>query len=56
MDQEIKSIGVFGPDVMGFDIAFLYAMKGLPTLLFDAAKPMMESVMTMAEEGKKFYY
>ena len=42
MGQEIKRVGVIGLGVMGFDIAFLYAMKGFRTLVYDAAKPAMD--------------
>jgi len=30
-----KSVGVLGLAVIGFDIAFLYAQKGYPTLVYD---------------------
>src|SRR5262245_22508526 len=42
MGQEIKRVGVIGLGVMGFDIAFLYAMKGFRTLVYDAAKLAMD--------------
>ena len=42
MITEIKTVGVIGLGVMGFDIAFLYAMKGFRTLAYDAAESMMK--------------
>lgn len=44
MSGAIKSVGVVGLGVMGFDIAFLYATKGLPTYVYDAAKAAMETL------------
>jgi 3-hydroxyacyl-CoA dehydrogenase len=44
MPQPIKTVGVIGLGVMGFDIAFLYAMKGFRTLVYDAAKPAMDAL------------
>ena len=44
MRKPIKTAGVIGLGVMGFDIAFLYAMKGFRTLAYDAAKPAMDSL------------
>jgi 3-hydroxybutyryl-CoA dehydrogenase len=43
MAEEILRVGVVGLGVMGFDIAFLYAMKGYQTLAFDASKAVAES-------------
>lgn len=43
MALKIKSVGVLGLGVMGFDIAFLYAMKGYRTVAFDASRTVMES-------------
>jgi 3-hydroxybutyryl-CoA dehydrogenase len=40
----IKSVGVLGLGVMGFDIAFLYAQKGYRTLVYDAAEAAMKNV------------
>ena len=50
MDHEIKTVGVVGLGVMGFDIAFLYAMKGLRTLVFDAAKPALDALIERREQ------
>jgi 3-hydroxybutyryl-CoA dehydrogenase len=44
MNDEIHKAAVVGLGVMGFDIAFLYAMKGFDTLVHDAAGPVMESL------------
>jgi len=30
-----RTVGVLGLGVMGFDIAFLYAQKGYPMLVYD---------------------
>jgi len=50
MNQPIKTVGVIGLGVMGFDIAFLYAMKGLRTLAFDAAAPAIDSLTERREQ------
>src|SRR5262245_59700371 len=50
MGQEIKRVGVIGLGVMGFDIAFLYAMKGFRTLVYDAAKPAMDCLTDRREQ------
>lgn len=50
MEREIKSLGVVGLGVMGFDIAFLYAMKGFHTLVFDAAQSAMDAVEARREQ------
>jgi 3-hydroxyacyl-CoA dehydrogenase len=44
MIDAIKSVGVLGLGVMGFDIAFLYAQKGYRTLVFDASEAAMKKV------------
>ncbi len=38
MTDRVKTVGVLGLGVMGFDIAFLYAQKGYRTLVYDAAE------------------
>lgn len=43
MKERIKDVGVIGLGVMGFDIAFLYAMRGYRTLAYDASSAVMES-------------
>jgi len=40
----IKTVGVLGLGVMGFDIAVLYAMKGYRTLVYDASETAMKNV------------
>jgi 3-hydroxybutyryl-CoA dehydrogenase len=50
MNPPLKTIGVVGLGVMGFDIAFLYAMKGFRTLVYDAAKPAMDSLPERREQ------
>lgn len=43
MAQEIKNVGVVGLGVMGFDIAFLYAMRGYRTAAYDASSAILAS-------------
>lgn len=50
MSETIKSVGVIGLGVMGFDIAFLYAMKGFRTLAYDTAKAAMDSLIDRREQ------
>jgi 3-hydroxybutyryl-CoA dehydrogenase len=50
MDGEIGQIGVVGLGVMGFDIAFLYAMKGFHTVAYDASKVTMASMNDRREQ------
>jgi len=50
MEREIKRLGVVGLGVMGFDIAFLYAMKGFRTVAFDAAPSAMDAVEARREQ------
>ncbi len=45
MNDQIKTVGVIGLGVMGFDIAFLYAMKGFRTRVYDGAKSMVDSLI-----------
>src|SRR5262249_3136208 len=42
MIQKISKVGVIGLGVMGFDIAFLYAMRGCQTFVYDAAIAAMD--------------
>jgi 3-hydroxyacyl-CoA dehydrogenase len=44
MPDTIKNVGVIGLGVMGFDIAFLYAMKGYATRVYDSAPSALELV------------
>jgi 3-hydroxybutyryl-CoA dehydrogenase len=46
----MKKVGIVGLGVMGFDIAFLYAMRGYPTLVFDASKAAMDSLTGRREQ------
>jgi len=41
MIDRVKTLGVLGLGVMGFDIAFLYAQRGYRTLVYDTAEPAM---------------
>jgi 3-hydroxybutyryl-CoA dehydrogenase len=50
MIDGVNSVGVVGLGVMGFDIAFLYAMRGCQTLVFDAAKAAMDSLTGRREQ------
>ena len=50
MNEQINTVGVVGLGVMGFDIAFLYAMKGFRTLVYDAAKLAMDSLTDRREQ------
>jgi 3-hydroxyacyl-CoA dehydrogenase len=50
METQIKTVGVIGLGVMGFDIAFLYAMKGFRTLAYDAAQAAMDSLPDRREQ------
>jgi 3-hydroxyacyl-CoA dehydrogenase len=44
MIETTDKVGVVGLGVMGFDIAFLYAMKGYSTTAYDASKKVMASL------------
>ena len=50
MIDGLDRVGVVGLGVMGFDIAFLYAMRGCQTLVFDAAKAAMDSLTGRREQ------
>jgi 3-hydroxybutyryl-CoA dehydrogenase len=50
MSEQIKQVGVVGLGVMGFDIAFLYAMKGFRTVVYDAAKAAMDLISDRREQ------
>jgi 3-hydroxyacyl-CoA dehydrogenase len=50
MNHQIKTAGVVGLGVMGFDIAFLYAAKGCETLVYDASNAAMDSVKGRREQ------
>src|SRR5947208_10904560 len=50
MIEGIGKVGVVGLGVMGFDIAFLYAMKGFHTSVYDASKAVMEYLTSRREQ------
>src|SRR4029450_3827259 len=50
MIDGINKVGVVGLGVMGFDIAFLYAMRGYRTFVYDAAKVAMDSLPGRSEQ------
>ncbi len=50
MTDAIKSAGVIGLGVMGFDIAFLYAQKGYRTLVYDAAEAAMNNLAARRDQ------
>ncbi|HWP58092.1 MAG TPA: 3-hydroxyacyl-CoA dehydrogenase NAD-binding domain-containing protein [Candidatus Acidoferrales bacterium] len=50
MADQIRQAGVVGLGVMGFDIAFLYAMKGYPTLAYDASAAAMAAIGERREQ------
>jgi 3-hydroxyacyl-CoA dehydrogenase len=51
MPGDIKRVGVVGLGVMGFDIAFLYAMKGYQTFAYDASSAVAESFAARVENS-----
>jgi 3-hydroxybutyryl-CoA dehydrogenase len=50
MIDAIKTVGVLGLGVMGFDIAFLYAQKGYRTLAYDASKAAMNNLTARRDQ------
>jgi len=50
MIDGIDKAGVVGLGVMGFDIAFLYAMRGCQTFVYDASKAAMDSLTGRSEQ------
>ena len=50
MIDAIKTVGVLGLGVMGFDIAFLYAQKGYRTLVYDASDGAMTNVPSRRDQ------
>ena len=50
MIDAIKSVGVLGLGVMGFDIAFLYAQKGYRTLVYDAAEAALKNLTARRDQ------
>jgi 3-hydroxybutyryl-CoA dehydrogenase len=50
MSDQVKTVGVVGLGVMGFDIAFLYAMKGYQTYVHDASNAAMQALSARREQ------
>jgi 3-hydroxyacyl-CoA dehydrogenase len=50
MIDAIKTVGVLGLGVMGFDIAFLYAHKGYRTLVYDAWESAMQNLVSRRDQ------
>ena len=50
MIDVVNKVGVVGLGVMGFDIAFLYAMRGYQTLVYDASQAAMDSLTGRREQ------
>ena len=50
MSEQLKKVGVVGLGVMGFDIAFLYAMKGFQTVVYDASNAAMDALSDRREQ------
>jgi len=50
MIDTIRTVGVLGLGVMGFDIAFLYAQKGYRTLVYDASEPAMQNLVARRDQ------
>ena len=50
MIHGIEKVGVVGLGVMGFDIAFLYAMRGYPTMVYDASESARETLTDRREQ------
>jgi len=48
--EGMRDIGVVGLGVMGFDIAFLYAMRGYRTIAYDASAAVMASCTDRREK------
>lgn len=50
MSDPIRTLGVIGLGVMGFDIAFLYASKGVETQVFDVSKTALDAIDKRREQ------
>ena len=50
MIDTLRTIGVLGLGVMGFDIAFLYAQKGYRTLVYDASAAAMQNLVPRRDQ------
>jgi 3-hydroxybutyryl-CoA dehydrogenase len=46
----IRTVGVLGLGVMGFDIAFLYAQKGYRTLVYDDSQVAMQNLVSRRDQ------
>ena len=46
----VRTVGVLGLGVMGFDIAFLYAQKGYRTLVYDASQVAMQDLAARRDQ------
>jgi hypothetical protein len=51
MIQGISKVGVVGLGVMGFDIAFLYAMRACQTVVYDNSRAVMDSLTGRSPTG-----
>jgi 3-hydroxyacyl-CoA dehydrogenase len=51
MIDAIKTVGVLGLGVMGFDIAFHYAQKGYRTLVYDASSSAIDGQRRGSGQG-----
>jgi 3-hydroxybutyryl-CoA dehydrogenase len=50
MIDTIRTVGVLGLGVMGFDIAFLFAQKGYRTLVYDASEATMKNLVLRRDQ------
>jgi 3-hydroxybutyryl-CoA dehydrogenase len=50
MIDTIRTVGVLGLGVMGFDIAFLYAQKGYRTLVYDTSEAAMQNLAARRDQ------
>ncbi len=50
MTENLRNVGVIGLGVMGFDIAFLYALKGYETIAYDASNAVAQSFTARMEK------
>ncbi|HYQ97018.1 MAG TPA: 3-hydroxyacyl-CoA dehydrogenase family protein, partial [Candidatus Nitrosocosmicus sp.] len=50
MIDTIRTVGVLGLGVMGFDIAFLYAQEGYPTLAYDTSEAAMQNLAARRDQ------
>ncbi len=50
MIETIRTVGVLGLGVMGFDIAFLFAQRGYRTLVYDASEATMQNLVARRDQ------